>query len=106
MAIRQQECSSNSSALKQSESRHSKLNDHNGRHGTNNVVQSIRFGDNESSSARVECGVPQGSMLDPLSFVLYKAELNSVTDVHGIGQCSEIRILRFSDFENMTFTFF
>jgi len=39
-----------------------------------NRSQSVRFGDNESSSTGVDCRVSQGSVLGPLLFVLYTAD--------------------------------
>uniref|UniRef100_A0A3B4X257 Reverse transcriptase domain-containing protein n=1 Tax=Seriola lalandi dorsalis TaxID=1841481 RepID=A0A3B4X257_SERLL len=44
----------------------------------------VGLGDSVSSSAPLSCGVPQGSVLDPLLFSLYLLPLGSILRRHGI----------------------
>lgn len=46
--------------------------------------QCVRRGSIVSSSTTLECGVPQGSVLGPLLFILYTADLPDVIEQHGL----------------------
>jgi hypothetical protein len=46
--------------------------------------QYVRRGQFKSSSTRLTCGVPQGSVLRPVLFILYTADLISLIEQHGL----------------------
>ena len=47
-------------------------------------TQTVTFAGNLSASTRLLCGVPQGSVLGPLLFVLYAADVMQIAREHGI----------------------
>lgn len=47
-------------------------------------TQTVTFAGNLSASTRLLCGVPQGSVLGPLLFVLYAADVMKIARDHGI----------------------
>ena len=47
-------------------------------------TQAVRVGDDESAISSVLCGVPQGSVLGPMLFLLYTADVLNIIQRHGL----------------------
>ena len=47
----------------------------------NNRKQFISFNNRNTSFADIKCGVPQGSILEPLLFLIYANDLNRASDI-------------------------
>ena len=53
-----------------------------------NRIQTVTVNNCSSAQVTVSCGVPQGSVLGPVLFVLYTAPLSDVMDSHSVLQHS------------------
>ena len=54
-------------------------------------TQCVRHGNKKSSVTRLTCGVPRGSVLKPILFVLYTVDLIPLIESHGPPVCSSLR---------------
>ena len=50
----------------------------------NDQSQKVKIVSSESSSVTFECGVPQGSILEPILFILYTTQLGQICRKHSI----------------------
>ena len=50
----------------------------------NNRTQFVQLNGSCSTSSVVTCGVPQGSVLGPILFILYTADLTRLVDAHNL----------------------
>ena len=49
-----------------------------------NRSQTVSFTGGESAVSHVLCGVPQGSVLGPIPFLLYCADVTNIDERHGV----------------------
>ena len=49
-----------------------------------NRIQKVPFSDQLSVPSKLICGVPQGSVLGPLLFILYAADVSKIAEDHGV----------------------
>ena len=57
-----------------------------------NRSQYVQINDNKSTMRSVNCGVPQGSVLGPLLFILYINDLVNCLKANDLSNCSEAKI--------------